>query len=445
MKSVADIVCKDSESGVICSLFHHPEYILHFDKLKCTHFSIPSNIGIYAAIENLTVQGIFNIDPYNILESVQNSESTRKYASEITLEKLNELIDMSDTLARHTIEEYKMLANNVLETAFRRDMFQRLNECQRLCWEENEENRQQKIYQLIDEVMTTYSASEEIPQYKEVIDELWEEIKSRQGTGYAGIPFKFPALNDYVTIERGELVIFGAQQKVGKSIMLLNCAVDLLRQGYSVLYIDSELSSRLFTARLLSHLSGIEYRRLTSGNYSEDEEEKIIAAKEWMKQRNFTHLYMPFFDQQSIYTAVKKQNHVYPIDVVIIDYFKSTGNNTDAFQTYAEMGRCVDVIKNEIAGAMNIAAIGAAQATINNKLADSAKIARNASTIIMLMDKTPEELERDGVECGNKKLVVSINRNGMQHAEGEYIDMAFDGNKISYEQAAKQHVPNVPF
>ena len=278
-----------------------------------------------------------------------------------------------------------------------------------------------------------------------MIDELWEEIKSRQGTGYAGIPFKFPALNDYVTIERGELVIFGAQQKVGKSIMLLNCAVDLLRQGYSVLYIDSELSSRLFTARLLSHLSGIEYRRLTSGNYSEDEEEKIIAAKEWMKQRNFTHLYMPFFDQQSIYTAVKKQNHVYPIDVVIIDYFKSTGNNTDAFQTYAEMGRCVDVIKNEIAGAMNIAAIGAAQATINNKLADSAKIARNASTIIMLMDKTPEELERDGVECGNKKLVVSINRNGMQHAEGEYIDMAFDGNKISYEQAAKQHVPNVPF
>ena len=278
-----------------------------------------------------------------------------------------------------------------------------------------------------------------------MIDELWEEIKSRQGTGYAGIPFKFPALNDYVTIERGELVIFGAQQKVGKSIMLLNCAVDLLRQGYSVLYIDSELSSRLFTARLLSHLSGIEYRRLTSGNYSEDEEEKIIAAKEWMKQRNFTHLYMPFFDQQSIYTAVKKQNHVYPIDVVIIDYFKSTGNNTDAFQTYAEMGRCVDVIKNEIAGAMNIAAIGAAQATINNKLADSAKIARNASTIIMLMDKTPEELERDGVECGNKKLVVSINRNGMQHAEGEYIDMAFDGNKISYEQAAKQHVPKVPF
>ena len=109
------------------------------------------------------------------------------------------------------------------------------------------------------------------------------------------------------------------------------------------------------------------------------------------------------------------------------------------------MGRCVDVIKNEIAGDMNIAAIGAAQATVNNKLADSAKIARNASTIVMLIDKTADEIERDGKECGNKKAIVTVNRNGMQHAEGEYIDLQFNGNLISYEQADKQHIPQTPF
>ena len=41
-------------------------------------------------------------------------------------------------------------------------------------------------------------------------------------------------------------------------MMLLNCAVDLLRQGKSVLYIDSELNSRMFTCRLLAHLTRIE-------------------------------------------------------------------------------------------------------------------------------------------------------------------------------------------
>ncbi|MBQ2348501.1 MAG: hypothetical protein II388_09065, partial [Clostridia bacterium] len=105
----------------------------------------------------------------------------------------------------------------------------------------------------------------------------------------------------------------------------------------------------------------------------------------------------------------------------------------------------VDLVKNDIAGSMNIMAIGAAQATINNKLADSAKIARNASTIIMLVDKTPDEIENDGAECGNKKMIVTVNRNGAQMVPGEYISLDFDGDKILYEQAKKQHTPTQPF
>lgn len=441
---IEDINSLESESGIIASLIHNPDFCFYSENLLPNHFTSKDNRCIYTAICDLARKGIKTIDPFNIIEDLNSSEATRKLAEEITVDKLQELMEMSDVLARSSVEEYKLLVKNVLDSAFRRDTFQRLRECQGLCLDESEEDVQKKIYNIIDDVMSSYSSAEDVPCYSDVVDDLWEEIKSRQGTGFAGIPFKFPALNDYVTIERGELVIFGAQQKAGKSIILLNCAVDLLRQDLSVLYIDSELSSRLFTARLLSHLSGVEYRNLTAGNYGQEEEEKIIAAKEWMKQKKFCHIYMPFFDQQTIYTTVKKINHIQPIDVIIIDYFKSTGDDMDAYQTYAKMGRCVDLIKNEIAGAMNIAAIGAAQATINNKLADSAKIARNASTIIMLMDKSPEEIEQDGVECGNKKLVVTVNRNGMQHAQGEYIDMMFDGNHISYEQA-KQHIPITPY
>ena len=80
--------------------------------------------------------------------------------------------------------------------------------------------------------------------YKDVIDECWAEIEGRQGSGYAGIPFKFPALNDYATIERGELFIFGAEQKQGKSMMLLNCAVDLLSLIH--IYLQKEEVPHLF-------------------------------------------------------------------------------------------------------------------------------------------------------------------------------------------------------
>lgn len=428
---------------MIASLVYHPEFSFYSENLLPNHFFNKENRYIYAAICNLAQRGVQHIDPYSILQSLQSQEATAKYADEITVAQLNDFFDTSDSLARHTVEDYKLCVDNVIDAAFRRDALQSLKKCEAMCFNESIKDIEQQIYRSLDDVMMEFSATTEVPAYKDVIDECWAEIEGRQGSGYAGIPFKFPALNDYATIERGELFIFGAEQKQGKSMMLLNCAVDLLQHDYAVLYLDSELNTRLFTARILAHLTGIEYKRLTSGNYSEEEERRIIEAKEWLKTRKFTHLYIPTFDQHSIYTAVKKVNHTQGLDVLIVDYFKGKGEG-DAFDSYQELGRFVDMVKNQICGEMNIAGIGAAQATVTGKLADSAKIARNASTIAMISDKTPEEIEADGAECGNKKLRVTVNRNGMQMAQGEYIDLLFDGNHILYQQA-KQHIPPTPF
>lgn len=433
----------DSEAGIIATLIRNPDFSFYSEHLLPGHFTEKTNSCVYTAITGLAKKGISTIDPYNIIEFLNSSEATRKFAEELTLDRLNELMDMCDVLARQTPEEYKMLVDNVLDYAFRRDTIQRLKECEELCYKGVKENIQQEIYNTIDDVMTEYSSTNDIPQYKDVVEDCWEEIKSRQSNGYAGIPFKFPTLNEYATIEPGELFIFAAEAKQGKSMMLLNCAIDLLKQDLAVLYIDSELNTRLHTARILSHLSGVEYKRLTSGNYSGEEALKIEEAKEWMKTRKYTHLYIPMFDQQSIYTAVKKVKHTQGLDILIIDYFKGSSDG-DAWDSYAELGRFVDLVKNQICGDMGVCGIGAAQATATGKVADSAKIGRNASTIALLQDKTPEEIEADGSECGNKKLRILLNRNGMQHAAGEYIDMKFDGNHISYEEA-KQHIPQAPY
>ena len=438
-----DINSLESESGIIATLFHHPEFVFYSEYLLPNHFTNKDNQCVYTAVCDLVRKGIFTIDPYNIIEDLNSSEATRKFASELSVDKLNELVDMSDVLARNTVEEYKLLVSNVMDAAFRRDTFQRLKECQALCCDRSEQNVEQKIYDTIDDVMTEFSTANEIPPYKDVIDDCWEEIRSRQGNGFAGIPFKFKTLNEYATIEPGELFIFAAEAKQGKSMMLLNCAIDLLKRDLAVLYLDSELNTRLFTARVLTHLSGVEYKRLTSGNYTDEEAVRIREAKEWMKTRKFTHIYIPMFDQQSIYTAVKKVKHTQGLDVLIVDYFKGSGDG-DAFDSYQELGRFGDMVKNQICGDMQICDIGAAQATVNGKVADSAKIGRNASTIALIQDKTPEEVEADGAECGNKKLRVILNRNGMQHASGEYIDLQFNGNLVSYEEA-KQHIPQTTY
>lgn len=428
---------------MIASLIQKPDLIYYSESLLPLHFSELTNQCIYAAIQDLTERGIKNIDPYNISEVLNTSDKYRNMAQDITVEKLFELVDMSTYIARHTAEEYKMLADNVIEAAFRRTLLQKLRECEKKCTSAGSHDFEQEIYEIIDGVMTEYASADEIPAYKDVVDSCWQEITERQQAGYAGIPFKFQALNDYVTMERGELVLFGAGPKEGKSIMLLNCAVDLLRADKAIVYLDSELSTRLFTARLLSHLTGIRYRDLTSGNYDEAAAAEIQKQLAWIKTRKLTHIYLPIFDKQAVYTAIRKVEHTQGLDVVIVDYFKGADEG-DAFDTYRDLGGMVNMIKNQVCGALNIPGLGAVQTTDAGKVADSKRIVRNASTIIFIQSKTPEEIEADGAECGNKKLVVAYNRNGMQHAKGEYIDVTFDGDHILYAQA-KQHIPQTPF
>lgn len=331
----------ESEAGIIATLIHHPDFSFYSEQLLPNHFTNKENRLIYQALCSLAQSGVQTIDPYIIVQELQSKESTRRFSEDLSVDQLYTLIENSDVLCRDSVEAYMVLVNNVLDAAFRRDTYQQLKECQRLCLQPAEADIEQKIYKMLDDVMMEFSATNDVPQYKDVVDRYWEEIKSRQSAGYSGIPFKFPALNDYATIERGELFIFGAEQKQGKSMMLLNCAVDLLRQGYAVLYLDSELNTRLFTARLLAHISGVEYKRLTAGTYSKEEAKRIDGAREWIKSRRFTHTYIPTFDIQSIYTTVNKVRHTQGLDVLIVDYFKGSSEG-DAFNSYQELGRFVD-------------------------------------------------------------------------------------------------------
>ena len=441
----ADIRNIEAEAGVIASLLINPEMYLFSEDLIPNHFTEETNAYLYFALGELAKEGIHDVDAFNVINMLHARRGTAYTKEILTVENVRDAIETARNIARKSKEDYRACVDAVLDAAFRRTTYQKLCECQRLCFSGSEDNIEQKIYQTLDSVMATFSRSKDVPEYKDVVDQYWNEIQARQSPEQCGaIPFKFKHLNDYVMIERGELVIFGAEQKMGKSMLLLNCAVDLLRRGYRVMYLDSELNSRLFTCRMISHLTGIPFQQIRGGGYGDPEKELIREQLDWLKTRSFTHLYMPIFDAQTIYTTVKRVFHQQGIDVLIIDYFKG-GDDPDAFATYQHLGGLVDLVKNQICGEMNIAGIGAAQSTSGGVLADSKKIARNASTIIMIQNKEQKEIETDGEECGNKKLIVRFNRNGPQMADGEYIDMVFDGNRISYEEAPKQHMPVSPY
>jgi len=310
---------------------HNPELYFYSEHLLPNHFVKRDNGYVYTAIGNLAKQGIKTVDPYNILECLESTEGTRGYAKELSIDKLNELMDMSDILARSSVEEYKMLVANVMDAAFRRDTFQKLRDCQALCYNRSEENVERKIYDIIDDIMTEYSTVDEIPKFCDVVDELWEDIEKHQDGNESGIPFKFPTLNEYVRIESGELVVVGAPAKGAKSMFMLNEAVDILRRGKSVMYIDSELSSRLFLCRLVSHLTGIEFNRIRSGRYDDEEAARIKEQIAWVKQQKLVHMYglgqMRYFGDTGVLEWRAEGEPVYHEQATSSNMYEAVGRN----------------------------------------------------------------------------------------------------------------------
>ena len=256
--AASDIKNVEAEAGVIASVVLEPELIFFSEQLRPNHFTNPQNAYVYFAVQELAKKGVDKIDAYNIMNILNMYKGTEHVGNDatriISIPSLQDLLNNARFIARTNREDYMVVVGAVLDSAFRRHTYEKLEACKRICETGGSTDIEHQIYSTLDNVMLEFSTATEIPQFKDVVDGYFESIERKHQPNAAGIiPFKFENLNRYVQIERGELIIFGAEQKMGKSMMLLNCAADLLKRGYRVFYIDSELNSELFTCRMLSH------------------------------------------------------------------------------------------------------------------------------------------------------------------------------------------------
>lgn len=435
-----------AEAGIISTLILKPDFIFHSDCLNPHHFYNNENGIIYYAISELAKKGNVNIDAYNIMMILNSHKSTEDLYKSITTQSLNELIEVGKIIARENINEYLILVENVLDKAFRREIFKELQQCQALCFKESEENIKNIVFNRIDKTIANFSGIEKIPNFADIIDNLWASVLDRHNNGgMCGLPSKFTAVNEYFTYEKSELILVCGARKDGKSIIAMNEIVHKLEMGNSVLEIDTEMSDRQHMERMLSHLTQIPVKLIKNGAYGTEEAKKINNAIAWIKSKRYIHLYMPTPDLNKIYSIVKRMKMNNNIDFVVYDYLKSQ-NSISANEIYNMLGDYCNFLKNRIAGELEVPVLALAQLSRSGDIADSFKLEQFASTVALIRRKKPEEIQRDGVRCGNYKFYVKLNRLGEQMAdiEYDYVDLNFNGNTVTFEQA-EQHVDVTPF
>lgn len=280
-----------------------------------------------------------------------------------------------------------------------------------------------------------YICNEEVKLLGEQVDKIWQDVMAKRNTGFFGFPSKFAEFNRYATYEPTELALIGAPAKTAKSQILSNEAWNLAIQGVPSLYIDRELSTENHMLRMLAYLTGIENRRIKMGELTLKEESLIKEKLEFIKKLPYTHIYKPVTDMSEMFMTVKGHKLKHGIEFLVYDYVKAN-DGSDSDKEHQKLGKLTDWLKNDIAGSLNLAVIGACQMDRGGtKIADSSKIERNCSTLSYVTRKTREEMLADSKDAGNLKLRVAFNRNGAIMDEDQYINLVLDGDRCRVEQA----------
>lgn len=434
LNAISDI---QAESTVIATLVYHPEYILHSDNLKPKYFYNVENGCIYWSIQELYKAGITTIDALNITNMLNSNKAVKKKIEEHNLSDIQQFISMSQYAARHSLEEYKMVANSVITASFKRDLVKVSDEIKANCFKDDVSlgKLNELVSKKTSDLTEQYITGQEILLLGDQIDDIWNKIEN---TNVANrLPSKFSAFNDYFFYEPGELVLLSARMKAGKSCFFLNEAIHKIKSGVPTLYIDTELSTVTFVKRLICCITGIQYTVIQNKTYTEEQKRKIVECNEWIKKQPFVHMYIPSGSMDEIYSICKVLKYKMNLKFFIYDYIKNY--NTDAYANSALLGQMADFLKNKIAGELNLAVLSGAQLGRNNMISNSDNIARAISTGIYWRFKNEEELARDGLDGGNVLAYVDINRNGPQTDEGDAIFFDFDGSRQRIAQAKMQH------
>ena len=441
-KEISELSDIQSESAVIGTLLYHPDFIFHTESLLPKHFYGTENACIYWAIQELSKEGVKNIDAYMLSTKLQSNSGISKALDKYNLPAVQEFTELYKETARDDLKEYKLLANNILSLSFKRDLVKSLDIIKRECYNKEVEldKLSNDVYTKLDDLTESYIVADEIETLGANISQYWDEIVERRtDNGLYGIPSKYNVFNKYFTYEKGELVLIQARMKQGKSIMLMNEVVHKVKNGVPTLVVDTEMPTRLYVERLLAHLSQVDIHKIKSGNYNDVEGQRIEESLNWIKNAPFVHKYEPNITNEKLFSICKMLKYRMGLTFVVYDYIKS--NETSASDNYNILGAKCDFLKNRIAGELDLAVLSACQLGRNNQVADSDKINRYISTGIKWGRKPTDIAMRDGNECGDYQAKVYVNRLGEQMAEDdddEYLDFFLDGKLMTITEA-KQH------
>ena len=431
MKIEEMIAFTGSERAILTIIMKNTENILKCEELglRKEHFSVKANRYIYSAIVYLLSKGYDKIDGVSIINTLDNKGKE-------ALEELGGLEYIDLLLMTEIFDNIGIYVEKVVNAYKRRNIYT-------ICEETKEKmlmdevNLPVLLNNMQDNLLGMSLDNNDTGKVYKMGDRLADRLNERANapSDVKGYRVGWKQFDKYTQgYQGGELTVFCAPSKTGKSAILMNHSMRLsVFSNIAVLYISTEMPDDEMEDRLLSCISGVPYEEVCNGMFCKDTEngraeikmQNIREALEKIKQAPFEHIYMPDFTTEKVTALAKQRNLQGKCDLLVFDYIKLPPSDVSALasaQEYQRLGYMTTCLK-DLAGILNIPVVSACQSNADESVLNGSKpgqsfiggskrILHMASKLFYLVNKTDEELARSGIERGNQKLWLAFQRSG---------------------------------
>jgi replicative DNA helicase len=263
-----------------------------------------------------------------------------------------------------------------------------------------------------------------------------------------GVPTGWPNLDiELDGLWKKELVILGARPSMGKSEVMVQMILAMIKKGIKVMLFSLEMSKEQVAQRLVGMVSGVHSSKVIRGNFNEEEAQRIDEARNLFKsyQHNLIIDDCCNIKAHQIKARLRRQVSSSGVQVAMVDHLSripAPASGMNQYQLVTENVGAMKMMAQELdmpvvlAAQLNRAVTGR-QVTIPNMadLRDSGAVEQDADKILLIhRPDYYDKLDRPGLV----QIIIEKNREGSRKTMSySYCSETQAFSELSYKDLEK--------
>ena len=432
----ADIAAERGVLACICK-FNKDAFLEVSDFVKSTTFSYHLNQTLYAVLSHvLSVDLDKKIDLAIILSAAKDLGVSNQLLSDGKY--LDKILNFNVELSN-----LRGFASKIRKLEITRQIIGRYSDAQgdlkKITGVETISEIITKAETPIFELINNLTEKTDLQHVSDGLDEYVEQLKTGSMDMLGGIDIGCPLYQSLVGGITPGIHLISARKKTGKSFDAMNKALYSSKTGIPTFNCDSEMKKDTgWWARALSRISGVNLNDIRYGVFRKDEVKvrKIEQAQQRLKQLPLYYETISNREFNETVSLIKRwllQVVGFASDgnlnrcLVVYDWLKLTDQTDLKIASEFQLLGFRTTILNDLALKYKFPILLYTQQNREMDIAASDRLSWYSTSCAALSKKTQEEINTDGQDCGNLKLVVTDARNAEGTDYGDYLNIHLNG------------------